>query len=138
MLAAIERRQGGPACQPSSSRRAPLGSSRSVAPPAARSAPTATARRAGRRAVLARSSGADGGGKNQFDVDNAPAPAPLDAGAPADLGPREDDALPNSLADAMLDAAAATAAAIARGATRCQVRAPRPAAARRRCRFARK
>jgi hypothetical protein len=61
--------------------------------------------------------------KNQFDIDNAPPPAPLDdpEAAAAGLGPRDDDALPDSLADAVEDAAAATAAAIARGVTRCQV-----------------
>ncbi|KAI8476005.1 MAG: hypothetical protein J3K34DRAFT_516919 [Monoraphidium minutum] len=55
--------------------------------------------------------------RSEFDVDNAPAPEKLSE----ELGPREDDALPDSLADAVADAALATADAINRGNMRCQV-----------------
>ncbi|GFR47790.1 hypothetical protein Agub_g9560 [Astrephomene gubernaculifera] len=53
----------------------------------------------------------------QFDVDAAP--EPLENGV--DLGPRDDDVLPNSLANAIDEAARATAEAIQRGNNRCQV-----------------
>ncbi|KAG2454248.1 hypothetical protein HYH02_001282 [Chlamydomonas schloesseri] len=53
----------------------------------------------------------------QFDVNAAP--VPLDNNE--DLGPRDDDVLPNSLADSIDQAAQATAEAIQRGNMRCQV-----------------
>ncbi|EFJ41630.1 hypothetical protein VOLCADRAFT_98381 [Volvox carteri f. nagariensis] len=53
----------------------------------------------------------------QFDVDVS---AAADSAA-EDLGPRDDDVLPNSLADSIDEAAKATAEAIQRGNVRCQV-----------------
>lgn len=55
---------------------------------------------------------------SQFDVDVA---RPQKTAEDEALGPRADDALPDSLAGAVQDAAAATANAVMRGNTRCQV-----------------
>lgn len=66
------------------------------------------------RGVIARSTNES---VTQFDVDAGVPPA--DDGV--DLGPRDDDVLPNSLADSIDEAAKATAEAIQRGNTRCQV-----------------
>jgi hypothetical protein len=55
---------------------------------------------------------------SQFDVDVA---RPQKTAEDESLGPRADDCLPDSLAGAVLDAAAATANAVMRGNTRCQV-----------------
>jgi hypothetical protein len=55
---------------------------------------------------------------SQFDVD---ASRPAKTKEDAELGPRADDVLPDSLAGAVEDAAAATANAVTRGNTRCQV-----------------
>lgn len=128
MLAASESRQGGAAatCQSRGRRRCPPSAARRAA---AAAAPTPVHRRKAPKTTTTPTIAArafnnnNGDNKNQFDIDNAPAPAPLDdpEAAAAGLGPREDDALPDSLADAVQDAAEATAAAIARGATRCQV-----------------
>eukprot|EP00879_Flechtneria_rotunda_P023998 GHRR01025419.1.p1 GENE.GHRR01025419.1~~GHRR01025419.1.p1 ORF type:complete len:236 (+),score=46.74 GHRR01025419.1:208-915(+) len=52
----------------------------------------------------------------QFDVDDGKAEA-----LPVELGPREDDVLPDSLGDAVAQAASATAVAINGGIVRCQV-----------------
>ncbi|GLC58065.1 hypothetical protein PLESTB_001314600 [Pleodorina starrii] len=54
----------------------------------------------------------------QFDVD---ASAATQEAVVEDLGPRDDDVLPNSLADSIDEAAKATAEAIQRGSSRCQV-----------------
>ncbi|GIL69195.1 hypothetical protein Vretimale_12588 [Volvox reticuliferus] len=53
----------------------------------------------------------------QFDVDISE----VSQGVVEDLGPRDDDVLPNSLADSIDEAAKATAEAIQRGSNRCQV-----------------
>jgi hypothetical protein len=121
MLSAIESKQGGMAA--ASSQRRPVNARRAgVAAGAIVSRRTAAAPTARRHTPIARAFD-NNNEKNQFDIDNAPAPAPLDdpEAAAMGLGPREDDVLPDSLADAVQDAAAATAAAIARGVTRCQV-----------------
>lgn len=55
---------------------------------------------------------------SQFDVDVA---RPKKTAEDESLGPRADDCLPDSLAGAVQDAAAATANAVMRGNTRCQV-----------------
>jgi len=84
--------------------------------------PTTAATRRRRRPATSAARALNDSKANEFDVDNAPPPAPLDDPAQSLGGElREDDALPDSLADAVSDAAAATAAAIARGVTRCQV-----------------
>lgn len=57
---------------------------------------------------------------SDFDVDTS-APRPLDQDVPQELGPRDDDVLPNSLADAISAAAEATAKALNRGVSRAQV-----------------
>jgi hypothetical protein len=56
--------------------------------------------------------------QSQFDVD---ASRPARTKEDADLGPRSDNVLPDSLAGAVADAAEATADAVTRGNTRCQV-----------------
>ncbi|KAG2489429.1 hypothetical protein HYH03_012066 [Edaphochlamys debaryana] len=66
-----------------------------------------------KRAVAARATDES---VTQYDVATPP---PEDDGV--DLGPRDDDVLPNSLADSIDQAAAATALAIQRGNNRCQV-----------------
>ncbi|KAF8072802.1 AGO3 [Scenedesmus sp. PABB004] len=111
-----------------------------AAPPAA-ARPAAAARRRGSssgstgaaarpRPVLARSQApeedaavasqapVDDAAVTQFDVDSGKAEQLAGVG---ELGPREDDVLPDSLADAITDAAAATASAINSGVLRCQV-----------------
>lgn len=54
---------------------------------------------------------------SEFDVDTPVSPS----GRDESLGPRDDDALPDSLPNALNQAAAATADAIARSNNRCQV-----------------
>uniref|UniRef100_A0A383WB98 DUF1995 domain-containing protein n=1 Tax=Tetradesmus obliquus TaxID=3088 RepID=A0A383WB98_TETOB len=77
----------------------------------ARSHSHSQASRTDRRSIAARSQP-----ENQFDVDTGSAEQ-----LPVELGPRPDDILPDSLADAVAQAADATAAAINGGINRCQV-----------------
>ena len=81
-------------------------------------APFQAANQGGSRARQAPPCWAASEGQSQFDVD---ASRPAKTAEDTELGPRADDVLPDSLAGAVADAAAATAMAVTRGNTRCQV-----------------